>query len=298
MTPQARTFIAAGLTGIYATCFVIIKIALPFAPPLFFGGLRALMAGLVLLGLAGALRQPLLPERETWGWVIAIALTATTLNFGAMFYSPMLTGAGIASVLGNIQPLIVAALAALFLGEAITRGKGIALALGLTGVTLISAQALAAPGPNAIAGAALALTASVGASIGSVLFKRLGTHISVLTITAWQLIIGSLPLLAASVIVERGTLVTWNIQFVGALLFLALVGTALANATWFWLVQSGEVSRLIIFLYLVPVFGLVLAALVLGERIGWLEGLGSALIFAAIASSAWEARRPPSYPAP
>jgi probable blue pigment (indigoidine) exporter len=121
---------------------------------------------------------------------------------------------------------------------------------------------------------------------GDPLFKRLGTHISVLTVTAWQLIVGSLPLLAASAIVERGALVTWNIQFVGALLFLALVGTALANAAWFWLVQSGEVSRLIIFLYIVPVFGLAL-----GERIGWLEGLGSALILAAIASSAWEAWR-------
>ncbi|MBF8284486.1 MAG: hypothetical protein HW378_3401 [Anaerolineales bacterium] len=126
---------------------------------------------------------------------------------------------------------------------------------------------------------------------GDPLFKRLGTHISVLTVTAWQLIVGSLPLLAASAIVERGALVTWNIQFVGALLFLALVGTALANAAWFWLVQSGEVSRLIIFLYIVPVFGLALAALALGERMGWLEGIGSALILAAIASSAWEAWR-------
>lgn len=287
MTSTARALIAAGLAVVYALCYVVIKATLRFAPPLFFGGLRALIAGLVLLGVVGALRQPWLPERHSWGWVIAIALTATTLNFGAMFYSPMLTGAGIASVLGNTQPLIVTVLAARFLGEAMTRGKLLALATGLTGILLISAQALAAPGRDAAAGATLALTASAGASIGSVLFKRVKTPVSVLTLTAWQLLLGSLPLLAVSAIAERGARVTWNIEFVGALLFLALVGTALASAVWFWLVQHGEVSRLSLFLYLVPVFGLALAAWVLGERVSGPEVLGGLLIVAAVL---WPAR--------
>lgn len=287
MTSTARALIAAGLAVVYALCYVVIKATLPFAPPLFFGGLRALIAGLALLGLAGALRQPWLPKRQTWGSVVAIAFTATTLNFGAMFYSPLLTDAGIASVLGNTQPLIVTALAALFLGEAMTRAKVTALAFGLAGVVLIASQALASPGPDAAAGATLALMASGGASIGSVLFKRVEAPVSVLTITAWQLLLGSLPLLALSAIVERGVRVTWNIQFAGALLFLALVGTALASAVWFGLVQHGEVSRLSLFLYLVPVFGLALAAWMLGERVSWLEVLGGLLIVAAVV---WPAR--------
>ena len=93
------------------------------APPLLFGGLRALIGGAALLGLMVVLRQRLVPPRERWGGVLALALTATSLAFGAMFLSPGRTGAGIASVLGNAQPLILVVLAAAFLGERMTRSR-------------------------------------------------------------------------------------------------------------------------------------------------------------------------------
>ena len=217
-----RTIILLGLTAIYALCFAAIKAGLAFAPPILFGGLRALIGGVTLLGLTITLRQPLLPARQSWGWILALALTGTTVAFGAMFLSPGRTGAGIASVLGNSQPVIVVALAAAFLGEQMTYRKWLTLTLGLAGITLISLQALSGPGAYGISGAVLALTASAGAALGSVIFKRMGVTSGLLAITAWQLILGSLPLLAVSTVVERGARVIWNPEFVGLLLFLAL----------------------------------------------------------------------------
>jgi hypothetical protein len=55
--------------------------------------------------------------------------------------------------------------------------------------------------------------------IGSVIFKRMRVATGLLAITAWQLILGSLPFLAVSSLVERQVPVTWNGQFVGVLLF-------------------------------------------------------------------------------
>jgi O-acetylserine/cysteine efflux transporter len=263
-------------------CFTVIKAGLAFAPPLLFGGLRALIGGVFLLGLIVALRQPVLPPQHNWGGIFALAITATTLAFGAMFLSPGHTGAGIASVLGNTQPLIVVVLAALFLGEPVTRRKGITLTFGLVGVTLISWQTLSGPDAHGISGAALALTASGGAALGSVLFKRMEITTGLLAITAWQLIFGSLPLLAASAIFERNAPVIWDPEFVVELLFLALVGTSFANAVWYWLIQRGAVSQLSLFLFMVPVFGLGLAVLVFGEQVSWLQGLGLALTIAGI----------------
>lgn len=279
---RLQTPLLLGLTAIQALCFVLIKAGLAYAPPLLFGGLRALIGGGVLLGLTIALRQPLLPPRKAWGGVLALALTATTLAFGGMFLSPGRTGAGIASVLGNIQPLILVGLAAAFLGERMTPRRWITGALGLAGVILISLQALSGPGGVAVSGAALALMASAGAAIGSVIFKRMRVVTGLLAITAWQLIVGSLPLFAVSAIVERRVPVIWSVQFVGILLFLALVGTAFVTAMWYWLVQRGELSRLAVFLFLVPVFGLAIAAL-FGERVSLLEGAGLLLIVVGIA---------------
>lgn len=287
---QTRILLLFGLTAIYALCFAAIKAGLPFAPPLLFGGLRALIGGVPLLGLAIALRQPLLPPRGSWGWILALASTGITLAFGAMFLSPGRAGVGIASVLGNSQPLIVVVLAAIFLGERMTRSKWLTLTLGLAGVTLISSQVLAGPGAYGLSGMALALAASAGASAASVIFKRMSIPVNLLVITAWQLILGSLPLLAVSVLIERDTQVIWNVQFVGLLLFLALVGTSFANAVWYWLIQRDEVGRLTMFFFLVPIFGLGIAALAFGERISLLEGVGSVLTIAGIGVATWESR--------
>ncbi len=280
------TLMLIGLSGSYALCFTVIKAGLAFAPPLLFGGLRALIGGVALLGLAIVFRRPSLPPPESWGSVVALALTATMLGYGAMFLSPGRTGAGIASVLGNTQPLIVVVLAAVFLGERITSSRWITLALGFTGVTLIAWQALAGSDAYGLSGAVLALTASASAAIGSVIFKRMQVTTGLLAITAWQLILGSLPLLAVSALIERSMPVIWNFQFVGQLLFLALVGTALASTAWYWLVQRGQVSHLALFLFLVPVFGLGIAGLVFGERVNLLEGVGSLLTVAGIGIAA------------
>ena len=287
-TPGLRGLVAVGVAGIYGVCFVAIKAGLPYAPPFLFGGLRALIAGLALLAVAAVLRRPLLPARRVWPCVVALALTATTLTFGAMFLSPGQTGAGIASVLGNAQPVIAVILAAMFLGERLTRGKGLALALGLVGVVMISSAALSGPASDGFSGAMLALVVSAASAGGSVIVKRMGPQPSLLVVTGWQLVVGSLPLLVASAGLERDAPVLWTAEFVGLLLFLALVGTSLAFAAWYWLVQYEEVGRLTMFLFLVPVLGLGLAALTFGERVGPVEGVGVGFTIAGIGAAVWE----------
>lgn len=286
-----RPLIVMGLTAIYAVCFVAIKAGLAFAPPLRFAGLRALLAGAALLALMVALRRPLLPPRRSWPWIAAVALTATTLAYGAMFLSPGQTGTGIASVLGNTQPVLVPVLAAIFLGERMTRGKWIALALGMAGVTFIASAAFALPEAYGIAGPLLALAVSGGLAVSTIIVKRMQPQIDLLALTAWQLIVGSLPLLTVSAVAERGSAIVWSSIFIGLLLFLALIGTALANTVWYWLIQREDVGRLTLYFFLVPVFGLGLGALAFGETIGPREGVGVALLLGSIGAVAWEAWR-------
>jgi drug/metabolite transporter (DMT)-like permease len=281
-------------TAIYALCFTAIKAGLADAPPLLFGGLRALIGGLILLGILVLIRQPLIPAHWAWPWILALAITGTTVTYGAMFLSPGRTGAGIASVLGNLQPVLIIMLAAVFLGERLSRRMAVALVLGLVGVTLIAAPALAGPGAYGISGALLALAASGGAAVGSVIVKCMRHPSVVLQVSAWQLIIGSLPILGGAATVERTAHVHWALRFIGLLLFLALVGTAFPTAAWYWLLQRHDVGRLSLFLFLVPVFGLAIATLPFGERVGPLEGLGVLVTLAGIAVIAAESWHTPA----
>lgn len=301
ITRIGRPLIVLVLTAIYALCFAAIKAGLPYAPPMRFAGLRALIGGAALLGLMAVLRRPLLPPQRSWPWIAAVALTATSISFGAMFLTPGRAGAGIASVLGNTQPVIVPALAAIFLGERMTRGKWAALVLGMAGITLIALPALSGSDAYGAAGAALALAASGGLAVSNIIVKRMQPQIDVLALTGWQLIAGSMPLLAASVAFEGDAPVVWNATFVSLLLFLALIGTALANAVWYWLIRRDDLGRLTMFFFLVPVFGLGIAALVFSEGVRLLEGIGVIVTLTGIgviALEGWRIRQAPSQSEP
>ena len=298
--PRWMALLAVNLLA--AVCYVAIKTGLAYAPPLAFGGLRALIAGVVLLTVAAALRTPLWPSpRDVWHLTL-LALAATTLTYGAMFASPAEMGAGLASVLGNVQPLLVLVLGALFLREPLTPGKVVALACGLVGVGFLLYPSIAASrggigmsaptaGGGVAIGSLLALGASAGAAAGSIIVKRIQVRPGVIALTGWQLVIGSLPLLIAAALRPNGLAIEWSPIFVVVLLFLALLGTALPTTLWFWLLQSEDAGRLSMFLFLIPVLGLLLGVIAFGERTGWLEGTGVAIIVSGLVAVSREKRR-------
>lgn len=133
-----------------------------------------------------------------------------------------------------------------------------------------------------IIGPILALVASASAAVGSILMKYLKELSAVLLVTAWQFIIGSIPLFIFSNAVELPDYrLLINPKFIGILLLLALVGTAFGSVAWYLLIQRYEVGRLSLGLFLVPVFGLGVAMLS-GERLGGIELSGAVIIVVAI----------------
>ena len=273
-----------------AACYPAIKAGLEFAPSLLFAGLRTLVGGLALLLVLVLRRKPLWPETRLARWILPLGLLATTLTFEAMFASPAYTGAGIASVLGNTQPLIIIVLAALFLGEKVGPSKALALLLGMGGVTLLALPSLRGQIGHNLIGAALALGSSVSAAVASVTIKKLRAGKDLMSLTAWQLIAGSVVLLGLSAVFEQQETIEWTGGFVGILLFLAFAGTALSTWLWFWLLQRTEASRLSLYLFLVPVFGLLIAIGGFGERLNALQAGGVALILLGVVLSAFAGR--------
>ena len=228
--------------------------------------------------MAAAAGQTVRPARQDVPTLALLALTATTATYGAMFGSPALMDAGLASVLGNVQPLLILVFGAVILGERFTRAKLLALIAGLAGVGLILSPSLGPASRGVGMGGALALTASAGAALGSVIFKRAWVRTGVVATTGWQLTLGSVPLLAAAVL-WPGAPVRWTAAFIGLLAVLALIGTALPTTLWFWLLREEEdAGRLSMFLFLTPVLGLALGVAVLGERVGVVQGLGVLII--------------------
>ncbi|MDI6772320.1 MAG: DMT family transporter [bacterium] len=129
----------------------------------------------------------------------------------------------------------------------------------------------------------LLLASALGLSAASVLVKYISDRGDVLSVTAWQFILGGLVLLASAIAPEDLSATVWTPRFLLGLSYLSLIGTALTFLLWFVLIREDEVSRISTFNFLVPVFGLALGALLYQETVGWVVGAGILVTLAGLA---------------
>src|SRR5690606_40896830 len=100
------------------------------------------------------------------------------------------------------------------------------------------------------------------------------------SLTAWQMAFGSLPLVAAALLVPERP-IEWTAYFIGAVAYNAIGGTAIAMLLWLYILQRLPATISGLSSLIVPIVGVVAAWAQLGERPTAAEGTGIVLILAA-----------------
>lgn len=261
------------ITAAWGSCFLFIAWGLRDAPALWFAALRALTAGAVLVAVSFVQHRQQPRGVRAWSWVTLIGLVNVTVAFAAMFAGVAGLATGTAAVLANAQPLLILLPAWWFFGESLSWRTVLALVVGFAGLLLV-----ALPGGGG-SGAALSLLAAVAVTAGTLLSRRL-SGLDVVAATGWHLLIGGLALAGVALLVEGAPVIAFTPRFVLSLVFLSLVGTAATTVAWFIEARRSRLDALTAWTFLTPVVGLVLAALVLGERpAGWSAvGLAASLV--------------------
>lgn len=276
--------LALAVIVVWSACFVAIKASIGFAPPRAFAALRAVVAGITLLPVAVAAGK-LTPRPGEWEWIVALGLANTTLGLSAMFLSVGLAGAALPAVLANSQALFVAPIAARVFREPLSLLRFISLIVGVAGVGFVLAGT--GGGRGTAAGAALGLAAAAGLAVANLITKHLGVRVDALTATTWQYLLGATPLVVWSLMTENWAAISWNVEFVAALLFLGVAGSAGASYVWYRLVQRTELIRLNALTLLTPFFSVILALVLYGEPLTSGSMLGAVLILAGVTGVAW-----------
>ncbi len=233
-------------------------------PPLSAAGARLSVAGLVLLAALAASGQSLRPRvgLATIGW---LALTQSMLFYGATFWGILHAGAGLAAVLANTDPLFVAALASVLLGEYLTRRQWLGLVVGMVGATVVVWQGPI--WPPALSGAALIVVAGAFAwSVGTVVATRgMRADANPVALAAWQMVVGGVALL---LIVFSGEerLPPLGPRDVGLILCVPSVARALPFAPSSLALARAPATQVSTWFFLIPVVGVLSAWLLLGEQ--------------------------------
>lgn len=257
----------------WGTTYIVTTELLPPDRPLLAGLVRALPAGLALAAVSH--------QRPIGGWWIK-TLVLGTLNIGGffalLFVAAYRLPGGVAAILGAVQPLAAAGLAALLLHE---RLRLYVITAGLLGVVGVSLLVLRAEAHLDALGVVAGLGGAASMAIGVVLTKHWGRPVKLLTFTAWQLVAGGAVLLPLVAAIEG-----WPTQItvvnIGGYLWLAAVGTAIAYTLWFRGIEQLPIAQVTLLGLASPVVAAAAGWIILKQALTPPQMAGVTLVLAAI----------------
>ena len=219
--------------------------------------------------IAGVAGQVLAQLGMTWGISKSLASNGAILNL--------------------LIPVISALLASFMLHERLTRRRWVSFAIGLAGVLLLSTEDLRQSrflDRNLFVGNLLIFVGCLGSSFYNVFCKGLlqkYQEVEILIFSYVAASVASVPLLIWAEPFHWSAFAAFDLRSWLAFAFLALLMYGASMLLFFYVLQFLDVTVASMSLYLVPVFGTALAALLLGERLGLFAIIGAAtVLFASI----------------
>ncbi|WP_219929667.1 DMT family transporter [Teichococcus aestuarii] len=276
---MAVTALGWGLT------WPILKAVIQELPPLTARGLGGLLAALGLALLARALGWPLAVPASERRALLGFGLLNVSAWMGFSTLGLLWLGAGEAAVVAYTMPVWAAMLAWPLLGERPTLRRVLALLLGLAGVAVLMGGGL----PDGLPGGAgktpgllLLLAAALCFALGAVMSKRRPLALHPVAAVVWQVALGTVPILGLSFLLERPDwsrpgLIGW-----GGVLYMAAVPLSLCYLTWFGALRRLPANTAAMGTLATPLIGMLASAALLGEPLGWRQGVAVALTLSGV----------------
>jgi drug/metabolite transporter (DMT)-like permease len=295
---------AVGATFLWGSAFPFIKLSynsLDIRPEemgeqMLFAGYRFLLAGLLILVLFMLLKRNMKFRAETTKSLLKIGLFQTFLQYVLFYiglsYSTGIQGSIIAGTTSFFQILLAHFL---YPDDRMSRLKVAGLMVGFTGVIF-------ANWPNGDyeisfgIGEILLMGAMMAGAYGNILAKQGSAKMEVIYLTAYQMILGSLGLIAIGAFSVGIAPFDFDLKSGLMLLYLAFLSAA-GFILWNNVMKYNQVGKVSLYLFLVPVFGVILSAALLAEPIHYFVIAGLLFVVVGIVLVNRPARKRNSLPA-
>lgn len=263
----------------WSSAFATGRVIVAHAPPLMALSARFAISGLLAVLLARALGQSWRLSPAQWRGVVIFGLCQNALYLGLSFIALRWVEASLAAIIASSMPLIVALLGWALRGERVAPLGALGLAAGFGGVALIMGSRLS--GGADLLGVALCVGGALALAVATLTVRSVTAGGNLLMVVGLQMGVGSVALGLVSWASEAPVITPgWPLTL--AFAYQILVPGLAATLLWFALIGRIGAVKASAFHFLNPAFGVLTAALLLGERIGLLDALGIAVAGAGI----------------
>lgn len=260
--------------------FAIIKLGLRQISPLGLGVIRFVLAAVPWIFF---IRRPPIPLSS----LALYSLLIFALQFGFLFTGMKVgVSAGLASLVMQLQVFFTIGFAVLFLAERPTRWQLLGALFAFGGIAVVAANL---GGDVTLAGLSLLILGAMAWGGGNIVSRVISMRhgaINVLGLVCWGSLFAAPPLLAVALILDSQGLAASFTELdwtsLGAIAYLVYISTLFCFGAWSLLLSLYPVATVAPFTLLVPVFGFLGSAVLLGEAIQPWKLLASALIIAGL----------------
>lgn len=242
------------------------KLMLPendVASTILFAGVRFFSAGIITVLIYSIARKKLLvPKRENMGAVATVSCFQTIIQY-LFFYIGLANTTGVKGTVisGSNSFFSILFATLIFRQEKLTAKKLFACILGFTGIILINLNGLSLN--FNFWGDGFVLFSNMAYGVSGVLMKKFSRREDPVVISGYQFIMGGFVMILVGLLMG-GVIVVTSIKAGLVLLYLALL-SAVAYALWGMLLKYNPVSKVAIYSFMTPVFGVILSTLMLPE---------------------------------
>ncbi|MDO9490628.1 DMT family transporter [Acetobacterium sp.] len=231
-----------------------------------FAGYRFTVAGMLTWVITSVYyKKIVVPRGDEWGRMISLGLVQTTLQY-IFFYIGLANTTGVKAAIINATATFFTILFAhlILKNEKMTRAKIFGCLLGMAGVIIIQLKSGKIDSSFSLMGDGFLFLVCIASALGAVMTRIFTQKSDSMILTAYQLMIGGVVLIVVGLMMG-GTITQITIPGLLLLGYLSALSAA-AFTIWAMLLKHNPVGIVAIYGFMIPVFGVMLSGIFLGEQ--------------------------------
>lgn len=284
VSPAAARWLLLAVVLLWGANWPVMKVGLDSIPPLTFAAARMVLGGVTLALVAGWQGQLGLPQRSDWPVVIGVGLLQMAGFLGLVTLGLQYVPAGRSAILAYTTSIWVVPLAAAVLGERLAGRRLAGFVLGLGGVAvLFNPFGFDWGDPHVLLGNGLLLLAAL---LWAILIVQVRGHRmlgSPLALAPWQFLVATLVLGPLALVLEAGEPVRWGPELAVILAYNGPLATGFCFWAMITVTRALPAITTSLSSLAVPVTGMLLSALTIGEALTLTNLAGLGLILGGVA---------------
>ena len=281
---------------VWGSSYLATSIGVHNLPPRLFGGIRFLMSGSLLVGIALALGRRVRLDPGELRIVLVMAFFSVLVSNGFNNWAMQWVDSGTSAILNASTAFWIVLLGTLGArAHPLSARIALGLALGFIGVALIVwperglARGLIVPQLGILVGC-------VGWAFGTIFYRNATIRLDVLAFTGWQMLLGGSMLVAVGLLFGEAERWSWSGTGIVSMLYLTLFSSCLAYTAYAWLTHNVTPAQVGTYGYVNPAIATLLGWWLLDETLTSAKLLGMVVILAGVVLVSWPSPDPQPEP--